>query len=229
MKNYLIIGASSGIGNAVLKTLVKHEDVSITATYLTTEPIIESNKIEWVQFDVTNDSFDQLTDKPLNGIVYCPGSINLKPFKRIKKEELLNELNLNFFGFFSVLQKHLENMKHSGSASVVAFSSVAVHKGLSFHSLVNSSKGALESLVKSLAIELAPNIRLNVVAPSLTKTPLAEKFLNTESKLEQHINNHPLKAIGDPGNIAEMVSFLLSDKSKFMTGQSIIMDGGFSL
>ncbi len=229
MKNFLIIGASSGIGYSVLNNLIKEEQISITATYLSKEPILKSNKIEWIQFDATKQSTNQLTNKPLNGIVYCPGSINLKPFKRIKKEELLNEMNLNFFGFFSVLQMHLENMKHSESASVVAFSSVAVHKGLSFHSLVNSSKGALESLVKSLAIELAPNIRLNLIAPSLTKTPLSEKFLNTESKLEHHINNHPLKVIGDPGNIAEMVSFLLSDKSKFMTGQSIIMDGGFSL
>jgi NAD(P)-dependent dehydrogenase (short-subunit alcohol dehydrogenase family) len=157
-----------------------------------------------------------------------PGSIQLKPFKTFSKKDFLYDFNLNVLGATECLKKYLPNLLLSKNASVVLMSSVAVTVGMPFHALVSSSKGALEGLTKSLAAEFSPNIRVNAMSPSLTETPLAEKFLNTEEKRKAGAERHPMKQIGEAEDVAALISFLLSPQSKFITGQIIKADGGMS-
>ena len=168
---------------------------------------------------------EQLPDR-LDGIVYCPGSINLKPFSRIKPEEFLADFNLQVVGAVKLIQQVLPLLRKSANPSVVLFSTVAVQKGLPFHSQVSASKGAIEGLTRALAAEFAPSIRVNCIAPSLTDTPLAASLLNTEQKKEANALRHPMKRVGTARDIAEMAAFLLSAKSSWMTGQIIGVDGG---
>lgn len=228
MKNYLVIGGSSGIGLELVKLLATNASNHVVATYNTTDVNINLPNVEWHHYNV-EDPTEIITDKLLSGLAYMPGTINLKPFKRLKVEDFKKEMQINFYGFIEALQNHLPQLLETGDASIIAFSTVALFKGMSFHSLVNSNKGALEGLFTSLAAEYAPKLRFNLIAPSLTNTPLASNMLNNDKKIEHHVNNHPLKQIGDPTNVAEMANYLLSEKSKFMTGQTIKLDGGFSL
>jgi NAD(P)-dependent dehydrogenase (short-subunit alcohol dehydrogenase family) len=131
-------------------------------------------------------------------------------------------------GCVKILQKVLPKIQVAENPSIVMFSTVAVKIGMPFHSSVSSSKGAIEGLTRSLAAEFAPKIRVNAIAPSILDTPLAEKFLNSETKLENSRNRHPMKEIGSPKDISEVVKFLLEDNSKWMTGQIIPFDGGMS-
>lgn len=224
MKQFVIIGASSGIGKALCHHL--HKNANITATYNQSEPQELSN-VTWHKFDVTAPNYDWLPDQ-IDGLVYCPGSINLKPFKRIKRSEYLSDFDLQVGGAIELIQKALPALKKSDFASIVLFSTVAVGHGFNFHTQVAASKGALEGFGKALAAELAPAVRVNLVAPSLTNTPLSEKMLNTEAKIEQNANRHPLKRIGQPDDIAGMAAFLLSEKSSWITGQVFNVDGGMS-
>ena len=164
----------------------------------------------------------------LDGFVYLPGTINLRPFKGLKPSVFLDDFNINVMGCVKILQKVLPKIQAAENPSIVMFSTVAVKIGMPFHSSVSSSKGAIEGLTRSLAAEFAPKIRVNSIAPSILDTPLAEKFLNSETKLENSRNRHPLKEIGSPKDISEIVKFLLEDNSKWMTGQIIPFDGGMS-
>lgn len=225
MKNYLIIGGSSGIGQAIAMQLSQGDNM-VYATYHK-HPIEHSkSNIQYSYFnclDVCN--FDFLPEK-LDGLVYCPGNISLKPFARIKEDEFLADFQLQVMGAIKTIQAVLPKLKASGSASIVVFSTVAVQLGLNFHSLVSTSKGALEGLTKALAAELSPTIRVNCIAPSLTNTPLAASLLNTEEKINSNAQRHPLKRIGTASDIANMAEFLLSEKSSWITGQIMHVDGG---
>ena len=170
---------------------------------------------------------DWLPDQ-LDGFVYLPGTINLRPFKGLKPSVFLDDFNINVMGCVKILQKVLTKIQAAENPSIVMFSTVAVKIGMPFHSSVSSSKGAIEGLTRSLAAEFAPKIRVYSIAPSILDTPLAEKFLNSETKLENSRNRHPLKEIGSPKDISEIVKFLLEDNSKWMTGQIIPFDGGMS-
>ncbi|NQX92886.1 MAG: SDR family oxidoreductase [Flavobacteriales bacterium] len=165
----------------------------------------------------------------LDGLVYCPGTINLKPFRGIKEEDLMNDLKVNYIGAFQNVQSNLKLLKKAEQASVVFFSTVAVQTGLSFHSSISGAKAALEGLTRSLSAELAPKIRVNCVAPSLTNTSLAEGLLNNEKKLEAANERHPLKRIGSAEELAGTAKFLLLDDSAWMTGQVLHVDGGMSV
>jgi NAD(P)-dependent dehydrogenase (short-subunit alcohol dehydrogenase family) len=152
----------------------------------------------------------------------------LKPFSRFKSEDFIADYQLQVVGAVSVIQSVLPKLKASGKASIVLFSTVAVNTGFNFHSLVASSKGAIQGLTKALAAEFAPTIRVNAIAPSITNTPLASNLLNSEEKITANAQRHPMKAIGEPKDLAEMAAFLLSDSAKWMTGQIIAIDGGMS-
>ena len=225
MENHLIIGASSGIGLA-LAQLLKSQGKNVYCTYNSNALQEDSNT---KRFDVLNNSFDPdfLPDN-LDGFVYCPGSIDLKPFTRLEKDDILNDVRLQVIGAVEVLQKVLPRLKAAGQASVVFFSTVAVSSGFNYHSQVAISKGAIEGLARSLSAEFAPNIRVNVIAPSLTDTPLAARLLNSDLKRESNAERHPLKRLGTAIDIAESAAFLLSDKSSWMTGQVLHVDGGMS-
>ena len=170
---------------------------------------------------------DNLPDV-LDGVFYAPGSINLKPFHGLKPDDFRAEFELNVMGAIRVLQAVLPRLKKAGQASVVLASTVAVQQGMPFHSSIAASKGALEGLVRSLAAEWAPHIRVNAIAPSLTDTPLAERLLNADAKREAAANRHPLKRVGTAEDQAQAVAFLLSNRSSWITGQVLGVDGGMS-
>lgn len=225
MRNILIIGAGKGIG---LKSaqLLKDENLFTISRNLT--PELESLGTHFFQLDVSTDDLSEvsLLDE-LHGIVFCPGSINLRPFNRLSEVDFLADFNQNFMGAVKVIQKCLPALKKSKSASIVLFSTVAVKVGMPFHTSIAASKGAIEGFAKSLAAELAiANIRVNVIAPSLSDTSLAAQLLSTEEKRMASAKRHPLQRIGLPEDSANMVEFLLSDKSSWMTGQIIGIDGG---
>ncbi len=226
MKNYLIIGASSGIGKALTEQLAG-EGHQVFGTYHKTEVRPRAN-VEYHALDVTTEfKLDFLPDQ-LDGVVYCPGSINLLPFKRIKAAAFMADFELQVLGAIKVIQGAIPALKKSAAPAIVLFSTVAVQSGFNFHSQVAVSKGAIEGLTKSLAAELAPTIRINAIAPSLTDTPLAAKLLSTDAKRDANAQRHPLKRIGTAGDIAQTAAFLLSEKSSWITGQIIPVDGGMS-
>jgi len=225
---YLIIGGSSGIGLAITELLSdgKHE---VHATYNKTVPPSSLAGVSYHHLDVLEPTFalDFLPNE-LDGIVYCPGAIELKPFARISPENFTTDFNLQVLGAIKVVQHCLPQLKKGNAPSILFFSTVAVQTGFNFHSQVAVSKGAIEGLTRSLAAELSPTIRVNAIAPSLTETPLAAKLLNSEEKKQANADRHPLKRIGTPSDIAEMAAFLLSSKSAWITGQIIGIDGGMS-
>ncbi len=226
MAKYLVVGASSGIGNA-LATQLSESGHQVYATYFKNETAVSSANLSFHPLNVLDEtiSLDFLPDA-INGIIYCPGSINLKAFARIKPEDFENDYKLQVVGAVKVIQAALPKLKDSDNASIVLFSTVAVQSGLNFHSLVASSKGAIEGLTRALSAEFAPKIRVNCIAPSLTDTPLAASLLNTDQKKEANALRHPLKRIGTATDIANMAEFLLSDKSGWITGQILHVDGG---
>ena len=223
-KNILLIGGSSGIGLATAKLLTESHEVYIASR---SSDSLTGLDIHHLPFDVTTDDLSTL-DLPaeLSGLVYCPGSINLRPFKGLKPEAFEADFQINVMGFVKSLQAVLPNL--TTNSSVVLYSTVAVKVGMPFHASVTASKGALEGLGKSLAAELAPKTRVNVIAPSITNTPLADRFLNNEAKMEKSAQRHPLKRVGEASDIAAMTRFLLSDDSSWMTGQILGLDGGMS-
>jgi NAD(P)-dependent dehydrogenase (short-subunit alcohol dehydrogenase family) len=227
MKNYLIIGGSSGIGAAIIDRLQKSE-AKIFATYKNNIKT-STEAIQYFYLDVLDNQFEiGLVPEQIDGIVYCPGSILLKPFSRMSTDDFLQDYQLQVIGAVKVIQQFLPNLKKSPSASILMFSTVAVQTGFNFHSVVAASKGAIEGLTKALAAELAPKIRVNCIAPSITHTPLAATLLNTEEKIAANAQRHPLKKIGTPQDIASMACFLLSDQSAWITGQIMHVDGGMS-
>ena len=226
MKNYLIIGGSSGIGKAIREQLISSGN-NVYATYFQNDTF--ATEENYFSLDVRSEHPDlSFLPEVLDGFVYCPGAIDLKPFNRIKEASIIEDLNLQVMGAVRILQLILPKLKVSGQGSVVLFSTVAVQTGFPFHAQVAISKGAIEGLTRSLAAEFAPTIRFNAIAPSLTNTPLAEKLLSSPEKIEANGQRHPLKRIGEAEDIAEAACFLLTDKSSWMTGQILHVDGGMS-
>lgn len=227
MKTYLIVGGTSGIGLETTKVLSQSNKVIVLSR--TNRNLEGFNNVEFHSADVTKsiDNLPQIEDS-LDGLVYCPGTINLKPLKSLKLEDFQNDFEVNLLGAVKVINKYLNNLKSAEKSSVVLFSTVAVQTGMPYHASVASAKGAVEGLTRTLAAEFAPNIRVNCIAPSITNTPLAEKLLNNETKVKSSEDRHPLKRIGSAEEIAQAVEFLLSEKSGFISGQIIKIDGGIS-
>jgi 3-oxoacyl-[acyl-carrier protein] reductase len=224
MKTTLIIGASSSIGKALANKLINQRETVISIS----RNLPDASFSHFYQHDILSNEEMPKLDGTIDGVVYCPGSINLKPFRTLKKQDFLDDLELNVLGAIKAIQAYTTNLQQSKKPSIVLFSTVAVQTGMPFHSSVAVSKGAIEGLTKALAAEFSPKIRVNCIAPSLTQTAMAEKLLNTPEKLEASNNRHPLKRIGLPIDIANTAEFLLSENSSWITGQIIHVDGGLS-
>jgi len=220
-KNYIVIGGSSGIGQEVKKKL-ENKGANVF--------VYSRSESGSFHLDVTSE-FETLDGLPevVDGLVYCPGTINLKPFHRLSVKDFQEDLEVNFLGAVKVLQAVFKALKKSNSPSVVLYSTVAVKVGLGFHASISGAKGAVEGLAKSLAAEWASHkIRVNVIAPSLTDTPLASALLGTDDKKEASNKRHPLGRYGQPEDIADATIYLLGKESSWMTGQVLHLDGGMS-
>jgi 3-oxoacyl-[acyl-carrier protein] reductase len=220
MKTFLFIGGNSDIA---LKTKKKIE-LSGNQIICISRQLSTNLPNAYIGNPVTNE-LPELSES-IDGIVYFPGSILLKPFRSLKQEDFVNELEINVLGAINAIQKYNNKIKEGGS--IVLFSTVAVQIGMPFHSAVSVGKGAVEGLTRALAAEFAPKIRVNCIAPSLTNTKMAGKFLSTPEKLEATSQRHPLKKLGKPEDIANAIEFLLNDSSSWMTGQILHIDGGMS-
>lgn len=222
-KHALLIGGNSGMG-AATATHLQETGWSLSAAARTPGPL-ENLGIPVQPFDAAAVP-DLTLPETLHGLVYFPGTINLKPFHRLDVDDFRADFEVNCLGAARVIQQALPALKNAGQASVVLFSTVAVGTGMPFHASIAAAKGAVEGLARSLAAELAPGIRVNIIAPSLTDTTLAESLLNTEAKREAAEHRHPLQRIGDPAEVARTVGYLLSPDSGFMTGEVLRLDGG---
>jgi 3-oxoacyl-[acyl-carrier protein] reductase len=226
-KNILVVGGSSGIGLALVKQLHSAGAKVFNASRHAATDWPAS--VEHIELDILADVSGLGTQLPeqLHGLVYCVGSINLKPFHRLTKTDFLNDYQLNVVGAVEVIQQALKALKNAPEAGIVLFSTVAAKTGMGFHASISAAKSGVEGLALSLAAELAPShIRVNVIAPSLTDTPLATALLNTPEKREASAKRHPLGKFGTADDIASAAKFLLSDESSWMTGQVIGIDGG---
>jgi len=226
-KNILVVGGSSGIGLSLVNMLASQGAQVYNASRTRSEDWPES--LIHIPLDVLTD-IDLLAEQlpeNLHGLVYAVGSINLKPFSRYTEDEFINDYKLNVIGAARTIQLAYKSLRKSGASSIVLLSSVAAKTGMPYHASIAAAKGGVESLALSLAAEFASqNIRVNVVAPSLTDTPLAGNLLNTPEKREASAKRHPLGRIGKPEDIASAISFLLSDASGWISGQVIGIDGG---
>ena len=221
-----MIGGSYGIGLPLVKILNKEFNVYVACR---TNDQLQSENVNFIKFDALNDEFDNsLIPDEIHGFVYLPGSINLRPFKGLSVEAFKQDLEINLISLIKVLKTVMPKLVAADNSSIVLMSTVAVQRGMPFHSSVSASKGAIEGLTKSLAAEYAPKIRVNAVAPSIVDTPLANRFLNNDLKIEKSAQKHPMKRVGNSADIAETINFLLSEKSSWMTGQIIGVDGGTS-
>lgn len=226
MKNIVVVGGTKGIGKSIVELFAGSNLYVIARSQ---GELAETEHLHFLQADVTAaiPLFATLPEV-IDALIYCPGSINLKPFHRLSEADFLNDWQVNFMGATRIIQLLLPNLKRSESASIVLFSTVAVQTGMPFHASVAAAKGAVEGLTRSLAAELAPKIRVNCIAPSLTQTPLADKLVNTPEKIEGGAKRHPLQRIGQPADVAELACFLATAKAGWITGQVMHVDGGMS-
>ncbi|MEZ4903288.1 MAG: SDR family oxidoreductase [Spirosomataceae bacterium] len=224
-KNILIVGASSGIGLAIAQSL-QTEGATLFTASRTTPVGIQSTHLTWDVAQPAAGIFDTLPEV-LHGIVYAPGTINLKPFQRFSLEDFKQDFDINVLGAVAAIQANLTRLRKAGGASIVLFSTVAVQMGMGFHASIATAKGAVEGLTRSLAAELAAvKIRCNALAPSLTDTPLANALLSTNEKREASNKRHPIGRVGTAQDLAAAAKLLLSDEGSWITGQVIGIDGG---
>lgn len=227
MKNIVIAGGSKGIGEELTKNLL--QDGNQIWVYARESHDLDLNTgvtFNSVDFSSHEDGLPELPEV-IDTLIYCPGSINLAPFHRIKVAAFQDEFQLNVLGAVRCIQACLPGLKKSESAAVLLFSTVAVQTGMPFHSSISSSKGAIEGLTRSLSAEYASaGIRFNAIAPSLTDTPLAARLLSSPEKQEASAKRHPLGRYGNPSDIAAAAQYLISDSSSWVTGQILAVDGG---
>ena len=234
MQKYIIFGATGSVGSNLAKQLsqankeihlIGRNDVELGR--LSSELGCDYTVLDILSDDINENLKNKFEDIDLAGIAYCIGSIDLKPLWKANKEDFLKCLQLNFFPIVEVIKTFQENLKKN-KGSIVLFSTVAVQKGFTNHSIIASVKGAIEGLTVSLAAEFAPNIKVNCIAPSLTNSKIAEPILKNKIVAEGIAKAHPMKRIGEGKDSAAMAKFLLTEENSWITGQIIGVDGGRS-
>lgn len=221
MKTVVIIGGSKGIGKAIVETLLdSHRVINLSRSV----PEQHHANLTHYNVDILSDDLPEITN--MDALVYCPGSINLKPIARLSLEDFREDFEINVVGAVKAIQKYLEVLKRSERPSILLFSTVAAKLGMPYHASIATAKSGVEGLVKSLGAELAPNIRINAIAPTVTDTQLASKLLRNEKMIENIKERHPLKKFLNPKEVAEMAEFLLSGKASSISGQIFEMDYG---
>ena len=221
MKKIIIIGGSKGIGKAITESLLTtHQVINISRS----TPEVQHENLTHYTCDILVDELPEIDQA--DGLIYCPGSINLKPFNRLSIDDFKTDFEINVIGAVKSIQAYTKTLSQSDSASIVLFSTVATKLGMPFHASVATAKSAVEGLTKSVAADLAPKIRVNAIAPTITDTELAAKFLSNERMIESTIQRHPLKKYLEPSEVAAMANYLLSDVSKSISGQIFNLDCG---
>ena len=221
MKKIIIIGGSRGIGKAIVHALLpSHEIINISRSV----PEYSHANLSHHSCDVNTGDLPEIDEA--DGLIYCPGSINLKPFKRLSLEDFRTDFEINVMGAVKAIQTYTPALSKSDSGSIVLFSTVATALGMPFHASIATAKSAVEGLTKSLAADLAPKIRVNAIAPTITETDLAAKLLRNERMVENTIQRHPLKKFLAPSEVASMAAYLISDNSKSISGQVFKLDCG---
>lgn len=221
MKNILIIGGSKGIGNAIIKQLI---DTNNIINISRSTPALSHKNLRHISADVLEDELPEI--EAIDTLIYCPGSINLKPISRLSLDDFKADFDINVLGAVKSIQHYLPILKKGNKPSILLFSTVATALGMPYHASVAASKAAVEGLTKSLGAELAPTIRVNAIAPTVTDTDLASKLLRNEKMIDNMNERHPLKKFLQPDEIAEMASFLISNKAASISGQIFKMDCG---
>ncbi|MEK9650236.1 MAG: SDR family oxidoreductase [Gammaproteobacteria bacterium] len=223
-KQFLIVGVNSAIGKEVFSLLTKEGHQVFT----TSRSSFENPGRHFIMQNL--DTFNKLDGLPnsLDGMLYCPGTINLKSIQRLEKDDVQNDLEINFFGAFNALKDLLPRLKNEDGSSVVFITTVAAKIGMPMHASIAAAKSALQGFAISMAAELAPRVAINCIAPSLTHTPLAEFLLSSESKLQSAEERHPLKKINKPQSVAKTIELLMFAKEYGITGQIFNIDGGLS-
>ena len=221
MNKIIIVGGSRGIGKEIINDLV---DDNLIINHSRNKPELTHTNLTHYNVDVLSSDLPDLED--VSSIIYCPGSINLKPISRISLDEFREDFEINVIGAVKVIQKYLPILKKSNNASILLFSTVATKLGMPYHSTVAASKSAIDGLVKTLGAELAPKIRVNAIAPTITKTDLASKLLRNEKVIENMIERHPLKKILMPEEVSKMAKFLISKNASSISGQIFNLDAG---
>ena len=221
MRNILVIGGTKGIGKAIIDLLIEENNITCMSRNVSDYSHENYNHI---QLDATLDNFPDLEN--IDSLVYCPGSINLKPISTLSIEDFRNDFELNVMGAVKSIKKYLPLLKKGINPSILLFSTVATKLGMPYHASVSASKSAIDGIVKTLGAELAPKIRINAIAPTITNTELASKILRNEKVLENMIERHPLKKILSASEVAKMAKFLISEDGSSISGQIINMDAG---
>ena len=221
MKNIVIIGGTKGIGKAIVSEVVDNNNVVC----------LSRNQTDYSHDNYTFYNFDALVDdypdfESVDCLIYCPGSINLKPISTLSLDDFRNDFELNVIGAIRAIKKYLNLLKKSGSASILLFSTVATKLGMPYHASVSVAKSGIDGLVKTLGSELAPKVRINAIAPTITNTELASKILRNDKVIENMVERHPLKKILSSNEVAKMASFLISEDASSISGQIFNMDAG---
>ncbi len=221
MKNIVIIGGSKGIGNAILKQAIENNKVINISRSL---PEMFHPNLTNFQLDVLNSELPDI--EQVDVLIYCPGSINLKPIMSLGIDDFRNDFEINVIGAVKAIQKYLPTLKKGSNPSIILFSTVAAKLGMPFHASIATAKSGIEGLVKSLGAELAPTVRVNAIAPTITETSLSSAILRNDRMKENMVERHPMKGYLAPEEVAGMVEFLMSDNAKSISGQVFEMDYG---
>tara|TARA_B110000908_G_scaffold164275_1_gene212057 strand:- start:8254 stop:8937 length:684 start_codon:yes stop_codon:yes gene_type:complete len=221
MRKIVIVGGSKGIGQAIVSSLV---DKNLVINISRSAPLQPHANLTHYNCDILSDDLPDI--EAVDTLIYCPGSINLKPISRLKLDDFREDFEINVVGAVKFIQKYLPKLKNGTHPSILMFSTVAAKLGMPYHASVAAAKSAVEGLTKSLGAELAPTIRVNAIAPTVTETDLAAKILRNEKMIENITERHPLKKFLKPNEVADLATFLISEKANSISGQIYELDCG---